>query len=63
MTTYADTNAGRGIRCNNTTIFCNNQDYYCDGSVVLRPTEIDGGDVTYTDTTYSTTTYNEVSYS
>ena len=63
MTTYNDTDAGRGIKCDNTTILCNSKDYYCDGSVVLRQPGIDNGDVTYNECSASSTTYNEVSYS
>ena len=46
MTTYYDISnatttqkavkAGYGILCNNTTILCNSEEYYCDGSVVFR---------------------------
>ena len=36
MTTYNETNAGRGIKCDNEEIYCNNEDYNCDGSVVYN---------------------------
>ena len=35
-TTQKATKAGYGILCNNTTMFCNSEDYHCDGSVVFR---------------------------
>ena len=33
-TTHTEALAGFGIMCDNTTIYCNSEAYYCDGSVV-----------------------------
>jgi len=57
-TTYNDTNKGRGIRCDNTTILCNSKEYYCDGSVVTR--DLETNTTAYSTTSHETTTYNEV---
>jgi len=35
-TTQKAVKAGYGILCNNTTMLCNSEEYYCDGSVVFR---------------------------
>jgi len=39
MTTYNETDAGRGIKCDNAEIYCDSQEYYCDGSVAYKDVE------------------------
>ena len=34
--TYVDTNAGRGLLANDQVILANSEEYYADGSVVMR---------------------------
>jgi len=36
-TTQTEVLAGYVIMCDNTDIYCNSEEYYCDGSVVHRP--------------------------
>ena len=47
---YERTNAGYGIRCDNTDILCNSEAYYCDGSVAFAKVE------------HSTVTYEDIEY-
>ena len=39
MTTYNNSEAGRGIKCDNEEIYCDSEEYYCDGSVAYNDVE------------------------
>ena len=39
MTTYNEVIHGRGLKCDIEELYCNNEQYYCDGSVSYNEVE------------------------